>query len=226
MQHLIKHTYIFLGYVQDVQVGLGAATLCDKGPGPSSNGKTTHEYSDKQEIVPLIQLNRSRRGLQKSVSATDSNKHSKNPRLEPSAKKHSCKIPIAKPEIVNNSEYSKDTSIQNSQNLFHATLQPLTRVGTLLSDENTETKKADRYAHTCNQGSVRRGNLIILSVVVFLKIYYIDPMLALLCTLGLAFQSSAFPPRKRVILTVTFKSTLQPYNYLLHNLIKIRNILL
>ena len=62
LQHLIKHTYIFLGYVQDVQVGLGAATLCDKGPGPSSKGKTTNEYSDKQEIVPLIQLNRSPQG--------------------------------------------------------------------------------------------------------------------------------------------------------------------
>ena len=160
LQHLIKHTYIILGYVQDVQVGLGAATLCDKGPGPSSKGKTTHEYSDKQEIVPLIQLNRSRRGLQKSVSATDSNKHSKNPRLEPSAKEHSCKIPIAKPDIVNNSEYSKNSSIQNNQNLFRVTLQPLTRVDTLLSDENTETTEARRYAHTCNQGISRKRGTI------------------------------------------------------------------
>ena len=161
LKHLINHVYIFLWYVPDVQAGFDAAKLCDKYPDPSSEGKTTYEHFDKQEIVPLIKLNRSPRGLQKSGSATDSNKHRKNPRLEPSAKEHSCKIPIAKPEIVNNSEYSKDISIQNSQNLFHVPLQPLTRVDTLLSDENTETKEANRYAHICNQGNVRRGTLII-----------------------------------------------------------------
>ena len=151
LKHLINHVYIFLWYVPDVQAGFDAAKLCDKYPDPSSEGKTTYEHFDKQEIVPLIQLNRSRRGLQKSGSATDSNKHSKNPRLEPSAKEHSCKILIAEPDIVNDLEYSKNSSIQNSQVLSKfilRTLQSLTRVDTLLLDVNTETKKTDHYAHT------------------------------------------------------------------------------
>ena len=145
LQHLIKHTYIFLGYVQDVQVGLGAATLCDKGPGPSSKGKTTNEYSDKQEIVPLIQLNISRRGLQESVSATDSNKHSKNPRLDPSAKEHSCKKLITEPSIVNDLKYSKNSPIQNGRilSLFisRTPLLSLIRADILLLNVNAANKK-------------------------------------------------------------------------------------
>ena len=144
LKHLINHVYIFLWYVPDVGAGFDAAKLCDKYPDPSSEGKTTYEHFDKQEIVPLIQLNRSPRGLQKSGSATDSNKHSKNPRLEPSAKEHSCKILIAEPDIVNDLEYSKNSSIQNSRVLskfISRTLSSLTRVDALLFDVNTENKK-------------------------------------------------------------------------------------
>ena len=144
LKHLINHVYIFLWYVPDVGAGFDAAKLCDKYPDPSSEGKTTYEHFDKQEIVPLIQLNRSPRGLQKSGSATDSNKHSKNPRLEPSAKEHSCKILIAEPDIVNDLEYSKNSSIQNSRVLskfISRTLQSLTKVDASLFDVNTENKK-------------------------------------------------------------------------------------
>ena len=79
----------------------------------------------------------------KSGSATDSNGHSKNPRLEPTAEKHSCKIPIAKPEIVNNSEYDKDISILISQKFINVSRQSLTRAHAILL-ENTKTKETRR----------------------------------------------------------------------------------
>ena len=186
MQHLIKHTYIFLGYVQDVQVGLGAATLCDKGPGPSSKGKTTNEYSDKQEIVPLIQLNRSRRGLQESVSATDSNKHSKDPRLDPSAKEHSCKKLITEPSIVDDLEYSKNSQIQNGRNLSlfisRTPLLSLIRADILLLNVNAENKKdRERRAYTHGQRRVRTKEIynFVCNISKKIEITYLDAYLTL-----------------------------------------------
>ena len=149
LKHLINHVYTFLWYALNVGAGFDASKFCDKYPDPSSEGmQNTYEHFDKQEIIPLIQLSVSPSGPPKSGSATDSNRHSKNPRLEPTAKKHSCKIPIAKPEIIINTEHYKDISIQISQKFISVSLQTLARANTLLSDENTETKEARRYAHT------------------------------------------------------------------------------
>ena len=109
LKHLINHVYTFLWYVPNVGAGLDASKFCDKYPDPSSEGmQNTYEHFDKQEIIPPIQLNASLSGPPQSGSATDSSGHSKNPRLEPTAKKHSCKIMITKPEIPNSSEYNKD----------------------------------------------------------------------------------------------------------------------
>ena len=155
-KHLINHVYSFLWYALNVGACFDASKSCDKYPDPSSEGmQNTYEYFDKQEIIPLIQLNVSPSGPPESGSATGSNGHSKNSRLEPTAKKYSCKIPIAKPEIVINTEHYKDISIQISQNLFNVSLQSLARVDTLPC-ENTEATEARRYAHICNQGISRK----------------------------------------------------------------------
>ena len=144
LKHLINHVYTFLWYVPNVGAGLDASKFCDKYPDPSSEGmQNTYEHFDKQEIVPLIQLYASLSGPPKSGSATDSNGHSKNPRLEPTAKKHFCKIPIAKPEIVINTEHYKDISIQISQNLFDVSLQSLARVDTLLCVRTQKQQRQD-----------------------------------------------------------------------------------
>ena len=116
--------------------------------------------SNKQEIVPLIQLNRSRRGLQESVSATVSNKHSKDPRLDPSAKEHSCKKLITEPSIVDDLEYSKNSQIQNGRNLSlfisRTPLLSLIRADILLLNVNAENKKdRERRAYTHGQRRVR-----------------------------------------------------------------------
>ena len=76
---------------------------------------------------------------------------------------------------------------------------------------NAENKK-DRPLHAYIRPKQRKkeGDSIILYAV-FQKIYKLHiSMLASPCTRGLAPQSAAFPSTKRVLLTVTFKSTLQP----------------